>query len=71
MGSGLDDWIYWHFYVLQFQPIIAAHNQWLPKARSIPYWTTSVFSSTATDLVLIYESATSSPSAVRWLTLHS
>jgi hypothetical protein len=30
---------------LQLQPIITAHNQWLPKTRSIPYWTTSVFSS--------------------------
>jgi hypothetical protein len=34
-------------------------------------WTTSVFSSTVTDLVLIYESVTSSASVVRWLTLHS
>jgi hypothetical protein len=50
---------------------MTAHNQWLLKTRSIPYWTTSVFSSTVTDLVLIYESATSSASVVRWLTLHS
>jgi hypothetical protein len=41
------------------------------KTLSIPYWTTSVFSSTVTDLVLIYESVTSSASVVRWLTLHS
>jgi hypothetical protein len=35
--------------------------------RSIPYWTTSVFSFTLTDLVLIcYESVTSSASVVRW-----
>jgi hypothetical protein len=33
---------------LQIQPIITAHTQWLPKTRSIPYWTTSVFSSTVT-----------------------
>jgi hypothetical protein len=33
---------------------LSAHNQ------SIPYWTTSVFSSTVTDLVLMYESAISS-----------
>jgi hypothetical protein len=32
----------------------------LPRTPSIPYWTTSVFSSTVTDLVLIYESVTSS-----------
>jgi hypothetical protein len=56
---------------LQLQPIITAHNQWLPKTRSIPYRTTSVFSSTVTDLVLIYESVTSSASVVRCLTLHS
>jgi hypothetical protein len=31
----------------------------------------SVFSSTVTDLVLVYESVTSSASVVRWLTLHS
>jgi hypothetical protein len=39
--------------------------------RSIPYWTTSVFCSTVTNLVLIYESVTSSASVVHWLTLHS
>jgi hypothetical protein len=50
---------------------MTAHNQWLSKTRSIPYWTTSVFSSAMTDLVLIYESVTSSASIVRWLTLHS
>jgi hypothetical protein len=56
---------------LQLQSIITAQNQWLPKTHSIPYWTTSVFSSTVTDFVLIYESVTSSASVVRWLTLHS
>jgi hypothetical protein len=35
---------------LQLHPIITAHNQWLPKTRSIPYWTTSVFCSTVTWL---------------------
>jgi hypothetical protein len=55
---------------LQLQPITAAHNQWLPRTRSVPYWTTSVFTSTVTDLVLIYESVTLA-SDVRWLTLHS
>jgi hypothetical protein len=49
----------------------AAHNQWLLTTRSIPYWTTNIFSSTVTDSVLIYESVTSSASVVRWLTLHS
>jgi hypothetical protein len=50
---------------------MTAHNQRLSKTRSIPYWTTSVFSSTATDLALIYESATSSASVIRWLRLRS
>jgi hypothetical protein len=36
-----------------------AYNQWLSKIRSMPYWNTSVFSSTVTDFVLIYESVTS------------
>jgi hypothetical protein len=54
----------------QLQPVITAHSQWLPKTGSIPYWTTSVFSCTATDLVLIYESVISSASVVRWLTLN-
>jgi hypothetical protein len=51
--------------------ITTAHNQWLSRTRSIPHWTTSVFSSAVTDLVLIYELVTSSVSVVRWLTLHS
>jgi hypothetical protein len=28
---------------------MTAHNQWLSTTRSIPYWTTSVFSSTVTN----------------------
>jgi hypothetical protein len=73
MGFRLDDWIYWRFYYnySSLQSFIAAHNRWLPKTRSIPTWTASVFPSTVTDLVLIYESVTSSASVVRWLTLHS
>jgi hypothetical protein len=47
---------------LQLQSLMTAHNQWLSKTRSIPYWTTSVFSSTVTDMVSIYESLTSSAS---------
>jgi hypothetical protein len=50
---------------------MAAHNQWVLKTRSISYCTTSVFPSAVTDLVLIYESVTSSASVVHWLTLHS
>jgi hypothetical protein len=39
----------------------------MAKTRSIPYWTTNVFSYTVTDFVLIHESVTSSASVVRWL----
>jgi hypothetical protein len=55
---------------LQLHSIKTFHNQWQIKTRSIPYWTTSTFSSTLTDLVLIYESVTSLASIVRWLTLN-
>jgi hypothetical protein len=67
-------WIWWlnlFALLLQLQSIITDHNQWLPKTRSSPYWTTSAFSSSVTDLVVIRESVTSSASVVRWLTLHS
>jgi hypothetical protein len=56
---------------LQLQSIMTAHNLWLSETRSIPHWTASVFFSAVSDSVLIYESVTSSVSAVRWLTLHS
>jgi hypothetical protein len=51
--------------------ITTGHSQWLSTTRSIPYWTTSVFSSTVTDLVVNYESVTSSAWVVLWLTLHN
>jgi hypothetical protein len=54
--------------LLQLQQIISAQNQWLSKTRSIPHWTTSVFSSTATNGE---RKIPSSASVVRWLTLHS
>jgi hypothetical protein len=44
--------------LLQLQSVITAHNHWLHTTRSIPDWTTSVFSSTLTDLVQIYELVT-------------
>jgi hypothetical protein len=44
---------------LRVQSTTTVYNPRLPTTRSIPYWTTSVFSSTVADLVLIYESATS------------
>jgi hypothetical protein len=40
MGSGLDDWIYWHFYY--------NYNQWVSTTLSVPCWTTSFFHSTVT-----------------------
>jgi hypothetical protein len=48
---------------LQLQPI-TAHNQWLSKTRSIPYRSTSAFSSPVTDLVLIYKSVSSTATAL-------
>jgi hypothetical protein len=48
---------------LQLQASITADNQLLSETCSIPYWTSSVFSSTVTDLVLIYESVISSTAA--------
>jgi hypothetical protein len=47
---------------LRLQSITTAHNQLMLTTHSVPYWTTSVFSSTVPDLVLIYESVTSSAS---------
>jgi hypothetical protein len=35
---------------LQIQQIITVHNQWLLTNRSVPYWTTSVFSSAVTNV---------------------
>jgi hypothetical protein len=58
--------------LLQLQSSITVHNQWLLETRYIPYWATRGFSSLAlTDLVLTYESVTSSAPVVRWLTFQS
>jgi hypothetical protein len=44
-------WIGWlDLLALLVQSLITAHNQWLPKTRSIPSWTISVFSSIVPDL---------------------
>jgi hypothetical protein len=43
---------------LQLQSTMTAHNQWLTTTRSIPYWSTSVFSS----IVMNDE---------RWITAHT
>jgi hypothetical protein len=47
MGSGLDDWIYWQFFAIATN--YKRSNQWLPKIRSIPYWTMNVFSTVMND----------------------
>jgi hypothetical protein len=44
MGSGLDDWIYWHDLT-----ITVSYNSSQSKTCFIPYRTTSVCSSTATN----------------------
>jgi hypothetical protein len=41
IGPGFYDWIYWHFFTITIN-----YNSSQSKTRSIPYWTTSVFSST-------------------------
>jgi hypothetical protein len=40
MVGFIDSFLYSHS---QLHSIITAQNRWLPKTRSIPYWTTSVF----------------------------
>jgi hypothetical protein len=40
LGSGLDDWIYWHFFTITIN-----YDNSQSMTRSIPCWTTSVFSS--------------------------
>jgi hypothetical protein len=69
-GSGFG-WLDLLALLLQLHSVVTAHNQWQSKTRSSPYWTMSVFSSAVTDLVLIYESVTSSATVLRWLTLDS
>lgn len=49
---------------LQLQSNTTAHNPWLPTTRSVPYRTKSVFSSTMTGFALIYESITSTATAL-------
>jgi hypothetical protein len=46
-GSGSDDWFIGTS--LQLQSTITAHNHSLSTARSIPYWTASVFSPAVTN----------------------
>jgi hypothetical protein len=58
----IDAFFYNHFYL---QSIITPHNWWVPKIRSIPNLTMSVFSFIVTDLVLIYESVSSSTNDLR------
>jgi hypothetical protein len=69
-GSGLDDWIYWHFYYNYNQLSQFTINDCLRRA---PFHTGLWVSSlpNVTDLDLIYELVTSSASIVCWLTLHS
>jgi hypothetical protein len=57
MVSGLDNWIYWHFFIIK---INWNSSRSMSKTRSILFWTTSVSSFTGIDWVLIYESVTSS-----------
>jgi hypothetical protein len=47
MGSVLDDCIYWHFFTLTLN--YNSSQSLAARTRSIPYWTTGVFSSAVTD----------------------
>jgi hypothetical protein len=54
---------------------MTAHNQWLSTTRSIPYWTTSVFSSTVTNdewRILAHTlNCLEGHLSDEWLTIHS
>jgi hypothetical protein len=69
MGSGLDDWIYWHFYTITVSYDSSQSMTVYDSLHSLPDYECLPFC--VTDLVLIYESVTSSASVVRRLTLHS
>jgi hypothetical protein len=58
-GFGFDDWIYWHWCnnYTRLQSLITAHNRWLPKARSISSWTTSVSPHSPTDSLSVSNSS--------------
>jgi hypothetical protein len=47
MGSGLDYWIYWLFLALTIN--YESSQSLTARTRSIPYWTTSVFTSTCDE----------------------
>jgi hypothetical protein len=64
--SGLGDWIYWH---LLLQSLLITINYNISQSMTAYellrfYWTTSVFPSMVTDLVLTNKSVTSSASLV-------
>jgi hypothetical protein len=62
-GSGLDYWIYWHFFTITIN-----YNSTESMTAKDSFHSTGlrVSSSTVTDSVLIYESVTSSASLLRW-----
>jgi hypothetical protein len=69
MGSGFDDWIYWHFFTITVLYDSAQSMTVYDSLHSLLDYECLPFC--VTDLVLIYESVTSSASVVSWLTLHS
>jgi hypothetical protein len=61
MGSGLDDWIYWNFFTVTTN---YDSSQSMTVAPFLAGLRVSLFC--VTDLALIYKSATSAASVVRW-----
>jgi hypothetical protein len=69
MGSGFDDWIYWHFFTITVNYDSSQSMTVYDSLSSLLNYQCLPFC--VTDLVLICESAISSASVVRWLTRHS
>jgi hypothetical protein len=67
-SSGLDDWIYWHFYY-NYNQLQQLTINGCPRLAPFPT-RLQISLLLRDDVILIYESVTSSASVVRWLTLH-
>jgi hypothetical protein len=68
-GSGLYDWIYWHLFTIKTNYNSLQSMAAEDSLRSLLDYECLHFC--LIDLVLIYETVTSSASIVRWLTFHS
>jgi hypothetical protein len=68
MGSGLDDWIYWHFFTSTLSYDSSQSMALSDSLHSLLDHERLLFC--VSDLVLSHESVTSSLSVVHWLTIH-